>query len=114
MGEPISIQDFRTEEARHDAEHFPAETQESFANVSRAVVREWRKGTPNGEWQHVTSFPVLCREWLRDSTCEDNTEIGNTAIVYCAITALIIGGDSAADSFTEFLTDWLWRGDSLR
>lgn len=93
---------------------YPEECRESFANVARSTVRRMAHGTSRGEWGELEAYPVLCMEWLRDATAEIDITHNNTQICQSAIWCLIIGGDGAEDNFTKFLTDWLWKGETLR
>lgn len=112
--EPISIEDFRREEAKHDAEHFPAECRDHFAQIAAKTVHEWKHDSKNGEWWRVEAFPVLCRVWLYGETREDNHDFTNKQITSAASWCLILGGDHASDALADFLTAWLHGGDTLR
>ena len=117
MNEPISIQDFRLEEAKHDAEHhpepLPRECKESCGNIARSTMRAWRDEYPSGHYHQLDNYPVLCREWLCDSTGEDNHDFTNDQIIKVARWKLS-DSNSAHDSLTEFLTEWKMRDETLR
>lgn len=113
MNEPIHVIDFRPAPGIVTGA-YPEECRESFGNIARSLVRRWSAGNARGEWGEIEQYPVLCREWLRYATAEQMITHNNEQICQSAIWCLMLGGSIALDKFTDFLADWLWRGETLR